>query len=124
VGDIADDDYSPAPKVAEVGAHRVDVEQPLGGMGVPAVAAVDDVHLHVAGDEVRRAGGAVAHHQHLGAHGLQRADGIVERFALLDAGAAGGDVDDIGAQRLRRQLEGGAGAGARLVEQGDDRLAS
>src|SRR4030065_224287 len=55
---------------------------------------------------------------------LEGAQCIVERFALLDAGAAGGDVDDVGAQRLRRQLERGAGAGARLVEQGDDGLAA
>ncbi len=124
VSDIADDDDSLAAQVAQVRAHRVQIKQPLSGMGVPAVAAVDHVHLYVAGHQVGRAGGAVTNHQDLSAHRLKRAHRIVQRLAFLDAGGGGGDVDDVGAQRLGRQLEGGAGAGARLVEQGDDSLAT
>src|SRR4030065_507891 len=67
VGDLADDAAALAAEVAEVGAHRVDVVQPLGGMSVPAIAAVDDVHLHVAGGGGRGTGGGVAAQQPPGA---------------------------------------------------------
>ena len=52
--------------------------------------------------------------------GLVRAEGehgVLQRLPLLDAGAAGGEVDDVGGQALGGQLEGAARARGGLVEE-------
>jgi hypothetical protein len=123
-GRRADDDDAAAADIAEAGADGVQVEEGLGGVGVPAVAAVDDAHLYVARHQVWCAGGAVANDEDVRADGLEGADGIDEGFALLHAGCRGGDVDYVRAKGLPGKLKGGAGAGAGLVEEGDDRLAA
>ena len=59
--DVAEDHDLPAAQVRAAGqvlADRVQVEQRLGRMGVPAVAAVEDRPAEVLGGEVRRAGRA------------------------------------------------------------------
>ena len=93
-------------------------------MGMGAVAGVDDAGLEVAGEEIRCAGVRVAHDDDVGVHGLQGEGGVVERLALLCAAAGCGDVDDVGAENLARLLEGDAGAGGGLVEDGEDGLAA
>ncbi|MCY1178518.1 hypothetical protein D9M73_188700 [compost metagenome] len=76
------------------------------------------------GDEVSGAGVGVAHHEHVGGHGFEVAQGVEQRLAL--AGGGGGDVerDDVGGQALGRQFEGGAGAGGVLEEHVAHRLAA
>ena len=56
VQDVAEDHHLAAGqrRVAEVRAHRVQVEQGLGGVGVPAVAAVEHGATEHLGREVRR----------------------------------------------------------------------
>ena len=91
---------------------------------MPAIAGVDDAHIGVLGNHVGRPRAAVADDADLGADGLEGAGGIDEGFALLDAGIDSAEVDDVGAQGLGRQLEGGTSAGAGLVEHGDDGAAT
>ena len=62
------------------------VEQRLGGMLVRAVAGVDDRRGQVARQEMRRAGGRMAHHDGVRPHGRQRVQRIHQRFALGHAG--------------------------------------
>lgn len=82
--DIADDGHREVFKAALVPADGKHVEHALGRVGVAAIAAVDDRHLraHVLGDKVRRARVAMAHHEHIGGHGLQVAQGVEQGFAL------------------------------------------
>ena len=123
VGDPADEATEMGPLVSADGQH---VEHALGRVGVTAVAAVDDRHVraHVLGDEVRSTGVAVAHHEHIGGHGFQVAQGVEQGFAL--ARRRGGHVqgDHVGRQALGRQLKGGAGAGRVLEEHVADGLAA
>ncbi|CFP64619.1 Uncharacterised protein [Bordetella pertussis] len=97
----------------------VHVQQGLRGMRMAAVAGVDDMDMgrHVLRDQVRRAAGAVAHHEQVGLHGRQVGDGIEQGFAL--GRGRGGDVqvDHVGRQALGGDLEGGARAGGVLEEQ-------
>ena len=104
-----------------VGAQRERVKQRLGGVFVGAVAGVD--HRGVdpvgGGQAGRGAGGAVPDDHRVGADGLQGLGGVLERFALGDRGALGGEVDDVRAQALGGGLEGDAGAGGVLEEEVD-----
>lgn len=56
----------------------------------------------------------------VGAHGLQGERGVLQRLALGDGGALGGEVDDVGRQPLGGGLEGDPGAGGVLEEEVDD----
>ena len=55
----------------------------------------------------------------VGAHRLQGQRGVLEALALGDAGALGGEVDDVGGQPLGRRLERDPGAGGVLEEEVD-----
>src|SRR6185312_8692139 len=65
----------------------------------------------------RGPGGAVPDDHAVGADGLQRLGGVLERFALGDRGALGGEVDDVRGEPLGGRLEGDAGAGGVLEEE-------
>src|SRR3546814_8271286 len=56
-------------------------------------------------DLVGGAGGAVPDDDGVGAHRLQGQRGVLERLALGDGGALGGEVDDVGGQPLGGRLE-------------------
>ena len=61
-------------------------------------------------DEQRgRAGRAVAHHQEVRLHGVQRHRGVDQRLALGDRRGARAHVDHVGAQPLAGQLEASSG---------------
>jgi hypothetical protein len=99
------------------------VEQRLGRVLVGPVAGVDHRGAQVAGQHHRRARLGVPDHHHVGAHGVQVAGGVQQRLALGRRRGRSRDVDRIGRQPLGGDLERGAGAGGRLEEQIDDRLA-
>ena len=106
--------------VAEAAAQRVDVEQRLGRVLVLAVAGVDDRGAAPARDELGGARPGRAQDDRVGLVGAERQHGVLQRLALLDARAAGGEVDDVGRQPLGGQLEGAAGARRGLVEEVED----
>ncbi len=68
---------------------------------------------------MRRAAGAVAYDDRVRAHRLERQRGVLAGLALGQAGALGGEVDDVRAEPLGRGLEGDPGAGGVLEEQVD-----
>ena len=76
------------------------------------------------GEPVRGAGGAVPDDDGVGAHRLQGQRGVLQRLALGDRGALGGEVDDVGGQPLGGGLEGDPGAGRVLEEEVDDGAAA
>ncbi|MNZ55820.1 hypothetical protein D3C78_737560 [compost metagenome] len=123
---VADYGHREVFETALVAADGEHVEHALGRVRVAAVTAVDDGHVRadVLGDEVGGAGVGVAHHEHVGGHCLQVAQGVEQRLAL--AGGGGGDVegDDVGGQPLGCQFEGGAGARGVLEEHVAHRLAA
>ena len=103
------------PPLALADGHQVD--HSLGGVGVAAIACIDDRHPRIHGRPQRCALLGVAHGNDvcIVAH---HAGGISHRFALAGAGK----LRPCKAQRLAAQpqhggLEGKAGAGAGLVEQ-------
>ena len=107
-----------------MGLDGVHVEKGLSGVGVAAVAGVDDRAVKVPGQEIWRPRVRMAHDDDVRAHRLKGQGRVVQRLAFRHAAAAHRYVGDVGAQYLARLLEGDAGARARLVEQGDDTLAS
>jgi hypothetical protein len=123
--DIANDGDLQAGKIRFVTADGERIQHPLGGMGMTAIAGVEDrdVRLDMAGHEVRRAALRVTHHEHVALHRLDVAQSVEQAFAL--GRGRGGDVEvqHIGRQSLGRQFEGGASSGAGLEEQVDHGLA-
>ena len=88
-------------------ADGEDVEQALRRVLVGAVAGVDDANVRqqVLRQQVRRAGRRVPHDHHVDAHRLDVLGGVDERLALGGAGAAGGEVERVGAEPPRGQAE-------------------
>ena len=124
VEDVADDPDLAAVEGAEAAAQGVDVEQRLAGVLVLAVAGVDDRGTGPAGDHLGRAGVGVADHDRGRVVGGQGGDRVLQRLALVDRGAGRLDRDQVGGEPLGGELEGAAGAGARLVEERDDGAAA
>src|SRR5712691_12360277 len=106
---------------ALVAADGERIEQRLGWMLVRAVAGIDHGAIDLAGEQLDRARGVVAHHDDVGAHGVEGDRGVDQRLALAHGGGADRHVHDIGAEPLARELERGLGAGRDLEEQVDQR---
>ena len=121
VQNVAENGDVPAFELSLPVANRERVEQGLRGMLVRAVAGIENGNFEALGDEFRRAGRCVANDDSIGAHGLERANRVDERFALLQArgfglqrhgvraepGGGGGEAD----ARARGRLEKGDGDG-------------
>ena len=90
----------------------------VGCSCAPSPALIDRA-VDLAGEEVHRAGGMVAHHDQVGPHGVERHRRVDQRLALLDGGGGHGHVHDVGAQPLAGQLERRLGAGGSLEEEVD-----
>ena len=84
---VADDGDLEALELAEVLAHRVEVEQGLGGMCMLAVAGIDNAGVGVVRDEFGGAGIARAADEHVDAVGVERLDGVLKALTLGDGGA-------------------------------------
>ena len=124
VEDVADDPDPLALECAEPAAQRVDVEQRLARVLVLAVAGVDDRGRGPAGDQLRGARVGVADDDRGRVVGGERRHRVLQRLALVDRGAGRLDRDEVGGEALGGELEGARGAGARLVEEGDDGAAA
>src|SRR5262249_5555592 len=104
-------------------ANGEDVEEPLRWMLVRPVSGVDDAAMKMLGQKMRRAGRGMAHRHHVDAHRFDVLRRIDERLALTDAGSAGREIKDIGAQPFRSETKARTGAGGRLKKEIDDHLA-
>ena len=103
------------PPFALANGHQVD--HGLGGVGVPAVACIDDGHPRIQGCAQGCALLGVAHRDDVGivAHDTSR---IGHRFALAGAGQLRpGKAQRLAAQPQHGRLEREPGAGGRLIEQ-------
>ncbi len=118
VENVAQDDHLPPGhgSAGQVRAHRVEIEQGLGRVGVPAVAAVQDGPGERFRGKIRRPGHRVADYQHFRAERLDRPDCVDERLPLRHRRRGCGDVHDVGRQVLGRDLERHPGPSRRLVE--------
>ena len=103
---------------AEARAQGVAVEQRLRRVLVLAVAGVDDRGVRPAREQARRAGVRRADHDRVGAVGRERRDGVAQRLALLDARAARDEVEDVGGEALRGELEASCGCASRPRRRG------
>jgi hypothetical protein len=96
----------------------------------PPVAGVDHVHVGAAsaiqmrGDQMRRPGLRVTHDEHVGVHRDQVVDRVEQRLALGRGGNADVQVDHVGGQALRRDLERRSRARRVFEEQVENRLAA
>ena len=102
---------------------RVEVEQRLGRMLVLPVPRVDDVRVDRPRDELRRADLRMADDDDVGVVGAERERRVLERLALVHRGADRLDVERVGRESLRGELEGRRRARRGLVEEVDDELA-
>ena len=84
--DVADDDDVDAGDAAEFFADGEGVEQGLRGVLVRAVAGIDDAGLEPLGEELRRAGGAVAEDDDVGVERLKIERCVLERLAFGERG--------------------------------------
>src|SRR5205814_9566963 len=119
---VADDNDMEVLDLAAFLPDCVDIEKTLSGMFVRAVAGVDHARFQLPRQKLRRAGGTVAQDENVGMHGLEIASGVFERFAFGQTRRCRGNVDHIGAQAVRGQLERGARARARFNEEVDQRF--
>jgi hypothetical protein len=95
---------------------QIATSRPLSAPRRRRIVAVD-----LLGEQLDRARIRVAHDQHVRVHGVQGHGRVDQGLALLDRRPGDRHVDDVGAQALGGQLEGGAGARRALEEQVDDR---
>jgi len=91
-------------------------------MAVQAIAGIEHGDpftgpVQVGRQALGHPGAAVAHHQHVGAHGHVGAGRIQQALALAERAGGGRKTLHIGRQPPGRQLEAAAGAGAGLKEQ-------
>ena len=86
-------------------SQRVQVEQRLGRVGVPAVAAVEDRAAEVSAARYGAPDAAWRMTSISRPERLDRPDRVDERLALRDRRARRGDVDDVGRQVLGGDLE-------------------
>ena len=118
-------DHDLAPRQApagEVVAERVQVEEGLAGVGMPAIAGVDHVPAKDLRREVGRSAACVAHHEHVGAERFQRARRVQQRLALGDRAGRRVHARDVGPEATGRDLEGHPRARRGLIEKRDHGL--
>ena len=121
VQDVAADRHREPRDAPLDAADREGVEQRLGWMLVRAVAGVDHGAVDLLGQQLHRACRMVAHHDDVGPHGVERHRCVDQRLALLHRGGGDVHVHDVGAEPLRRHLEGALRARRGLEEQVDQR---
>ena len=86
-------------------SDRHQVEQPLRGVLMSAVASVNDRTLEMLRQQVRRPRRRMANHHDVGPHGLDVLGGVDERLALRETRAARGEVLSVRREPFGRQAE-------------------
>ena len=102
-------------------AQRQRVEQGLGGMLVLSIPGVEHRAGDLVGDQLHRARAAVADHDGIDAHRVERHRRVDQRLALLHARLRGVHVDHVGAEPFARDFEAEQRARGVLEEGVDDR---
>ncbi len=98
-------------------------------MCVPPIAGVDHMNVRrvrarMPRDQVRRAAGRMPHHEHIGLHRRQVVDRIEQRLAFGRARTHDIEVEHVGGQAPRRDLERRARACAVFEKQVEHALAA
>ena len=124
VENVAENRDVPAFEAAFAIADGERVEQGLRGMLVRAIARIEHGNFEALGDEFGRAGGSVANHDAVGAHGFDGADRVDQRFALFQARGFRLKRHRIGAESRGGGGEADARARGRLEKSDGDRLAA
>ena len=122
--DVAADGDDQALDATLVAADGERIEQGLGRMLMAAVAGIDDRAIDLLRQQLDRTRGVVAHHQNVGAHGVERHRRVDQGLALLHRRGADRHVHHVGAQPLAGKLEGALGPGRGLEEQIDQGAAA
>ena len=127
---IAHNGHLAAFQASEALLHGVHIQQRLGGMRVPAVAAVDHRCAAASGGflallrhQVGRAGAAVPYHNNVHAHRQDRSHRVYQRLSFDRAAGLCREIHHVRAQHLCRQLKGHAGAGGGFVKERHHSLA-
>src|ERR1700730_1092111 len=103
-------------------ANRVKIEQRLGGMLMRTITGVDYARLQSLREKLRRARRTVTQDEDVGVERFKILGRVFKRFAFRQAGSRYGNVDDVGAQAMSGEFEGGARARARLDKEIYQRL--
>ena len=82
VKDVADDCDRAVSQLAELFDERIDIEQRLGGVGVHAVARIDDVTVERERNALRKTGFVMAYDEHADAERAERKRGVFQRLAF------------------------------------------
>ncbi len=122
--DIAADRHDEALDARFVAADGERIEQRLRRVLVAAVAGIDHRAVDLLGQELDRARRMMAHHEEVGAHGVQGHRRIDQGLALLDRRGADRHVHHVGAKPLAGKLEGALGPGRSLEEEIDQGAAA
>src|SRR5438874_1886246 len=94
--------------------NSVGVEQTLGGMFMRAVAGVDHARTQTLGQELGRAGAAMAQDNDIDMIRFQNLSGVLQSLAFAQARSGGRNVDHVRAQSKGSQLERSASACTRF----------
>src|SRR5437764_3650499 len=103
-------------------ANGVRVEQTLGGMFMRAVAGVDHARTQTLGQELGRAGAAMAQDNDIDMIRFQNLSGVLQSFAFAQARSGGRNVDHVRAQPKSSQLERSASACTRFDKKINERF--
>ena len=118
MGDVAQDEHLLAGKgIAPDLPQGEAVQQGLGGMGMPAVTAVDDAAGDTLGQELGRAAAGMTDDDDVRPHGLQGQGRVLEALALVEARTGLGQGVGVGGKALAGHIERRLGAGAVLHEE-------
>ena len=123
---ITDDGDGEVGKVFFVVPNGEHVQQALRRVRMPAITRIDHVHMgcDVLGDQIRRAGFPVPHHENISGHSAEVGDGVQQGLAFGGGGAGDVEVDDVGAEALGGNLKRGAGAGGVFKKQVENAFAA
>src|SRR5205823_5635262 len=102
--------------------NGVRVEQTLGGMFMRAVAGVDHARTQTLGQELARAGAAMAQDNDIDMIRFQNLSGVLQSFAFAQARSGGRNVDHVRAQPKSSQLERSASACTRFDKKINERF--
>lgn len=101
-----------------------DIEQGLRRVFMRAIPRIDHAGLEKPGEEMRGPGRRMSDDNDVRIHRLEVPRGVTQRFALLQGGHVGAEIDHVRGQPLLGEFETDPRAGGRLDKEVDHRLAA